>query len=183
MVSVGIQPTSDALKKELDQLTAAVGWSLSQWASVEDAIGHIFAWLVVGDANQCPAKAAIDSVINFNVKVTMTNAAAKWSLKDGEPAEWQTLCNRLRRVAKSRNELAHFTVVEASPPYPDGRTYSLSPHLGDLDALPAPGEEMPAYSTKEIRGKGEAFKMLAADLGRFTLLIQTARVRRPPASG
>lgn len=174
------QPTS--LEEEYQLLTAALGWAISRWARVEDALGYVFAFIVSGDTDPAPAKAAMDAVFNFKTKVVMIGAAANWALSQAERASWKTLGNRLIEKAKQRNELAHFTIVEASPPYPDGRTYSLSPHLGDLAALvKSKGPEL-SYDRDQLRAKGEAFDKLTDDLNRFVGSLRAARAQPPAAS-
>jgi hypothetical protein len=160
---------------EYSQLTSALGYALSRWALVEDAIGHVFGMMVVGTGNRFPAKAAMDAVINFNTKLSMTQAAAQWSLRPDELKAWTTLRNRLSDRAKSRNELAHFAIVESEPPEPTGRRFSLSPHVGDLDALVAFEGRPPLYDHHQIRAKGESFAKLAGDLDRFAGQLLNAR--------
>ena len=164
-----------ALDTELQQLTAALGWALVQWAAVEDALGHVFGVIVAGNASRLPAKAAMDATINFNAKLAMAQAAAHFGLRAGEKGRWTTLRNRLSAKGKSRNELAHFTIVETSPPHKDGRTYSLSPHLGDLDVLIKYAGTQPMYSRDQIIAKGESFRMLKGDLTRFLAELREAR--------
>jgi hypothetical protein len=92
----------------------AVGRAFGQWQHVEMQLFRVYARLVRPD-NAEVASAAFHSVINFNVRLGMTNAAAHVALAGGSAlALWNPLYNRAGRQAKRRNELAHFPSSTAS---------------------------------------------------------------------
>jgi hypothetical protein len=59
------------------------------------------------------ASAIFHSVINFNIKLAMTDAAAQIALRHESAllAEWNNLQNQMGKRAKRRNELVHFMLM------------------------------------------------------------------------
>ena len=91
---------------------------------------------LVKPSNAEVASAAFHSVINFNVRLGMTNAAAHVTLA-GDPLLpiWNPLYNRAGRQAKRRSELAHFAVVYVvNPPIPSEFGLFLQPSIFNEEA-------------------------------------------------
>ena len=107
------------------------------------------------------------SVINFNVRFGMTNAAAHVALA-GDPllAIWNPLYNRAGRQAKRRSELAHFAVVYAvNPPIPSELGPFLQPRIFNVTKREMAKEKR--IDANRIRDAGNSFTRLADDLRAF----------------
>jgi hypothetical protein len=177
--------TPDAREREYEALTAALGWAITRWATVEDSLCGLFAQMVAGDSRASRARSAFDAVPGFLAKLNMTVAVARWHTAGFDRVAWDALYGRLKSESTKRNHLAHFTIIKVSPPERDGRTYSLSPQVGNIEALVKFKGNPPRYSARQLRAMGESFTALAADLDRFVASLRPAAVQPPeppPAS-
>ena len=118
-----------------------------------------------------PAKAAFHATVNFNIKLAMTDAAARWQMRLDQK-RWNTFFNRINRTVKKRNQLAHFSVIRSAS-IPGGDVYlRLAPSLGNVDAqLQATAASGGGLSTKDVLQRAGSFKNLASDLGKLCVEI------------
>lgn len=106
-------PEFRSIESERQRFFASLGEAISQWAWVEYHLFHVYVRLVRPELFKA-ASAAFLAVINFNSKLAMVDAAASFALtKDEDIAEWTTLKNKLGRLAKRRNKMAHMPVYTA----------------------------------------------------------------------
>jgi hypothetical protein len=126
-----------SLSDERQQLYSVIGEAITSWIGVEDQLANLFAYFVAGDGKSFPAKASFHQVLNFNTRLATTNAAAAYAEIDH--ARWKTLYNRLKRKAKLRNELAHFTILRSASIPGDQPYLHLAPSLENVNLLPEPG--------------------------------------------
>jgi hypothetical protein len=144
----------------------AVGRAFGQWQHVEMQLFRVYGRLVRPDHAEV-ASAAFHSVINFNTRLGMTNAAAHVALA-GSPALsiWNPLYNRAGRQAKRRNELAHFAVVYGvNPPTPSEFGPFLQPSIFNVTERETAKEKR--IDANKIRDAGNSFTRLADDLRVF----------------
>ncbi len=160
MIVIGPGPATE----EQLRFYAALGWAVSQWASVEFWLKYIYSRVTRGGGE---AQASFDAVFNFNAHINMINAAVQMRFRDSEDVlgRWTSLRNRCKKRAGARNELAHFTVVQTTPPLADGSSIFLQPDDW-LSILKHDGEP-PKLVTKQIMERGTSFAKLANELEKF----------------
>jgi hypothetical protein len=144
----------------------AVGRAFGQWQHVEVQLFRVYARLVRPDNGEV-ASAAFHSVINFNTRLGMTNAAAHVALAGTSSLSvWNPLYNRAGRQAKRRNELAHFAVVYGvNPPNPSEFGPFLQPSVFNVvERDTAKKKRIDAF---RIRDASNSFTRLADDLRAF----------------
>jgi hypothetical protein len=144
-----------------------LGRAFGLWQYVEMQLFRVYTRLLRPD-NAEVASAAFHSVINFNTRLGMTNAAAHVALAAGSPAlsVWNALYNRAGRQAKRRNELAHFTVVYGvNPPTPSEFGPFLQPSVFDVTERETARQQR--IDSSKIRDAGNSFTRLADDLRAF----------------
>lgn len=144
----------------------AVGRAFGLWQRVEMQLFRIYARLIRPD-NAEVASAAFHSVVNFNTRLGMTNAAAHVALAGNSALSlWNPLHNRAGRQAKKRNELAHFTVVYGvNPPTSSEFGPFLQPSVFDVTERETARHKR--LDAGRIRGAGNSFTRLADDLRTF----------------
>ena len=144
----------------------AVGRAFGIWQHVEMQLFRIYARLVRPESAEV-ASAAFHSVINFNTRLGMTNAAAHVALADSLAlAVWHPLYNRAGRLAKRRNELAHFAVVYGvNPPTPSEFGPFLQPSVFNVTERATARQKR--IDANKIREAGNSFTRLADDLRAF----------------
>jgi hypothetical protein len=138
------------LSSQLQQLYSAIGEATTGWIAVEDQLANLFAYFVAGDGMSFPAKAAFHATVNFNIKLAMTDAAARWQMRLDQK-RWNTFFNRIKRTVTKRNQLAHFAVIRSAS-IPGGDVYlRLAPSLENVDAqLQATAASGGGLSVKDV---------------------------------
>ena len=144
----------------------AVGRAFGLWQHVEMQLFRIYARLIRPE-NAEVASAAFHSVVNFNTRLGMTNAAAHIVLTGSAAlAVWNPLHNRAGRQAKRRNELAHFAVVYGvNPPTSAGFGPFLQPSVFDVTERETAKQKR--IDANRIKDAGDSFTRLADDLRAF----------------
>jgi hypothetical protein len=101
-------------KAEERLFSEVLGRALGNWQHVEGQISSIFS-RILGRTNDSykAANIALNTILSFDTKLSMTHAAVTSLLAESEGAlaEWNPLKNRANRRNDRRNELAHFGVV------------------------------------------------------------------------
>jgi hypothetical protein len=172
--------------QEREDLYQAIGEATTAWARVEGGLGVIFITMVAGDAmaidnilRNLAARAAFHAIINFNSKLAVTNAAARWFLVNQPSylARWTSLQNRTKRQAKRRNDIVHFALVKAEPAPPLPFEYYLTPSLFGTHHLI--GTEPSRLRLNDILARSKSFRALANDLFAFATTIGASRTPPP----
>jgi hypothetical protein len=178
------QPPADPTPaQERAELYQAIGEATTAWARVEDHLGTLFTYFVAGTAihgaGALAATAAFHAVINFNSKLAMTHCAAQWAIFGPFLKPWQTLQNKLRRKAKLRNDIVHFSLIRSGS-FPGGSMrYYLSPSLQDV-TVHLSGKDPPRLNVVDIRQRAQSFRQLAKELQDFAVLIGVPQKELPP---
>lgn len=100
---------------EKEEIEAAIGRGIWHWHSVEHSLAFLFSLMTgtthVGDEAFLPFK-IFYAPTNFRTQLNMLDVAVKHRLKDETLlAEWKSIFNKLLRVKKWRDALAHCTVA------------------------------------------------------------------------
>jgi hypothetical protein len=142
-----------------------------QWQEVEQALAMLFldaytreTWL--------RANVVFHSVLSFETRMDMVDAALKASRSKAFLANWQPLFNRCAKRAKRRNQLAHFTLV-VDPNRRAGYRCHLRPSIFDAGLIYR-RKRPPDLSGCQIIAIGNSFSTLAREL---------RRLLRPPRQG
>ncbi len=144
----------------------AVGRAFGVWQHVEMQLFRVYARLIRPE-NAEVASAAFYSVVNFNTRLGMTNAAAHVALAGNAALSvWSALHNRAGRQAKRRNELAHFAVVYGvNPPTSAEFGPFLQPSIFDVTERETARQKR--IDATRIKDAGNSFTRLAEDLTAF----------------
>jgi hypothetical protein len=164
-------------------LYAAVGYALTQWSILEEALCSIYILAVAPHhkTSYSPAGASFWAIATFDGKLRMTHAAVSiWARDiDDVDREWGPLYNALGKKNPKRNDLAHGTVVtqwregEAATffaPSHFRRFYTTDPtEMVDYGTWPIPPEGR--LSAKDIQQRAEGFKQMATRLRGFRRIL------------
>jgi len=159
-------------KAEERLFSEVLGRALGNWQHVEGQISSIFS-RILGRTNDSykAANIALNTILSFDTKLSMTHAAVTSLLAESEGAlaEWNPLKNRANRRNARRNELAHFGVV-FHPNDTPGRRYRLQPNVWNIREHQRWKDRSPPSRTLcEIHAVGQSFLKLSMDLRRFYL--------------
>lgn len=183
---------------ETAQMFALVGRAISQWSMVELSLCNIFTVCVTS----CPSRTAAPdggfvslmdsnvptavfySVENFRGKLGLVDAALTARVyENGQWAQtirsdWATLREKVRKLSRKRNELAHWTVTPATPDDEDGpHPARLMPPFGSPGWWKETGgnPEGSAKSAKQIADWFHAFALIDENFGSFTKLSRNTQ--------
>ena len=107
------------------------------------------------------------AVINFNTKLTMTDAAVGvMTLPKKLRSDWTTTRNRLGSMAKKRNDLAHLPLITRPSKRAVDR-YSLEPAFYYVSADVTVGKPNKRYDRKRLRETRDEFAKLAKQVRRL----------------
>lgn len=158
----GVFFVSDMPKSNKKSIYYQLGRAIAAWHDVETELS-----LILRDAldatNGVATTAALSSVVNPNIRLSILNAAIRYSRKPGKMKQkWATLEKRIRKCAKRRNKLAHYRVLRDNPPY-------LSPGLYHLEttAVFVAGKDRPRITISDIKRCRKQFKALSANVRLF----------------
>jgi hypothetical protein len=105
-------PKGTPPEEKLRNIYFAVGFAMTQWQHVEQALTQLFLILLKAQ-NAGAASAAFASVLGFRSKLNMVESAAFVVLgKTPLFAEWTSLSKSLGRKASKRNQIAHFMLYQ-----------------------------------------------------------------------
>jgi hypothetical protein len=156
------------LQERVQSIHYAIGLAITQWQTVENALTQVFV-LLLESPSAGAASAAFASVLNFNSKLAMVDAAAFVVIgKTALFSEWETLRNALSRKAKKRNELAHFMMYQRAIITSTGEEIDLERMNRDIDWYLKPtffdgailhryGGKPPELTTDDIMNRANAF--------------------------
>lgn len=114
---------------------ATLGYAITQWANVEDALFKVFAKALCAKDEDLAA-AAYYSQINFRSKLDMVDAVIHVKTQGPRLDEWNSLFRRLKKRAAERNILAHNALVHVAEGRP-GDVLHLVPKLKPNSNKPA----------------------------------------------
>lgn len=170
-------PTTDMRPEQLD-FYATLGFTLSQWAHVEEGMLGLF-WRAMGPKADIRKLAAVYySAATFKGKLDMVDSA--FALIDAGPkiaADWKKLKERLRDRADLRNQLAHHMAIGYLGP--ESLTYKLQPHRFNVrkNAQGKPLIERTAKDIEAVRRKiselFEGLRSLSEKLDEFNEAART----------
>jgi hypothetical protein len=177
------KPTSSTDSSET--LYASVGQALSNWELVEQELGQIFAifvgWPVFGNPLEEPALRAYGSVVSFNGRADMLEAASKafFSQKPNPHIElkFRGLMAQTKGFSGRRNDIAHGRVEcilkNEHPWWTSDETFSnlLLPGLYASKKYTRDCEPMYVYTSKEILYFAYSFKFLSEKLHELSMDI------------
>jgi hypothetical protein len=156
-------------EEKLRNIYFAVGFAMTQWQHVEQALTQLFLILLKAQ-NAGAASAAFASVLGFRSKLSMVDSAAFVVLgKTPSFAEWISLNKSLGRNASKRNQIAHFMLyqraVGSSPnePVPDVERLNreidwyLSPTTFDGAVEYRYDGDRPRLTTTDVMNRANAF--------------------------
>lgn len=178
-----IPPTGDSTT---DPLYRTIGMALTSWEYLEHELATIFAVFVgapsVGQDMLDPAVRAYGSVVSFNGRAEMLDAAAKaYFHLNSQPdleAEFCELLKACRGYAGRRNDIAHGVVAHGFGTNPTQGFY-LRPSAYTSRKNPIGRQPTYAYSSFEIERFRLQFEDLYNKLVDFEVRLNRKR-RRPP---
>jgi hypothetical protein len=117
-------PTND----EYQNFYAAIGRGITLWAEIENKLSLVYSYLVF-DTSQA-AQDSFYSVGTFRAKLNLVDVASRsgfMRMENMTPAmprikTWNNLKNRLERLSKYRNKLAHYRVTLYGTPKEAGQS-------------------------------------------------------------
>lgn len=115
--------TGDEKKREFD---SALSRCITNWAHLETALADLFS-TCLDVAMRPAAQSAFFSVVNFQSKLEMVNATTEFFLDEEHLGEWKSLYNRISRLSKKRNAIAHSQLWFSE----EGGEYTLGPNVAD----------------------------------------------------
>lgn len=103
--------------EEYQVFYAAIGRGITLWAEIENKLSLVYSYLVFD--NSQAAQNSFYSVGTFRAKLNLVDAASRsgfFRMENMAPAmsrlrTWNNLKNRLQRLSKDRNRLAHYRVT------------------------------------------------------------------------
>lgn len=170
------------------ELAGLAGQALDQWSHVELELASLFQYLTkMPDA--MIAQVAVASIKSFDARVqVVNNIIGLVGLPQLHRDYWKWLYNRLTKLAKKRNEIAHFTIVEWGEDDDmlrkgsEKTIWRLVPYfsLGRMVM-----EHSEGLSAKQIRERGQLFNTLYRDVAWLRFEVQMRRGKpksRPKAN-
>lgn len=162
------------LLHEGDYLLHLLGRCVSQWSHVEDSLCVLFtAALGLNDnkelsTNRLAASAAYYAAINFETKLSITNAAVAIRIMRMPVEERPTMEKEFGRLfrhignqGRTRNRIVHFQTLSDVLPDGDIRT-KLRPRLFDPNNISRYTEKsMPQYRTHDLERVAQVFGLLS----------------------
>lgn len=160
---------------ETTEFHAAIGAAIQRWTRVEMSLYLIFMELIrPPKRRQAAFSAAFHSIINFNSKLQMVDAAAAFSLEyRKDQKEWNAIVNSLGRLAKRRNALAHLTLwydARRSPP-----NFLASAVLDFRDGIEHP---KPRFTLPRVLAASRSFGRIDERLSSLYFRMKKRRARK-----
>ena len=148
----------------------AVGLALDQWSHVEMGLEDLFCNSL--GIQEGPAHVVMSSIRSFHARLAVIqNLIAYLVIEPDLRARWTSLYNRLTRKNDKRNELAHFSILDATA---NGkREIRLKPYFSTgaelLEGTRKPlGPVPPGLSFEQIEERAASFSKLALDVWMFS---------------
>ena len=148
-------------RKHCDEFMKTYAQALLTWQVVEQNIFFIFSHVVRSNAQYPVVSALYHTVINFNARLEMVDAAMQIAYQ-GNPKldEWRSLLMELTGCVKFRNKLAHSTLfIHKSK---EINTLRLAPSAFDV----RDGQDV-NYTLKQIDGWKKRFRELALKTAKY----------------
>lgn len=165
------------LEEEVDEFYTALGQAISQWQHVEDQIYQIYAACLASENDPATA-AAYHTVVNFQTRLQMTDAALRHTFRKGKiAAEWPKKRDMVRKKSRIRNNLAHFEVVQMESKRP-GQRVKLQATISSPDNWVRIDKGQGVYTNKNINNFAEQCAELVIDLVKFKSSIPWQRPSR-----
>lgn len=177
--------------EKIRRMYFALGAALTQWQTIENATTQLFCLLVnTGDGT---ASAVFNSVQSFRTRLEMVRAAAAVRLAKNEILdECMTLCDRLNKKARKRNELAHYTLYQTGIAITSGEEIDMAALEAGVDWYLAPTSfdgahewrhngARPKLTSNDIMNRSQAFTRISNEIHLFNEKV-AAFLAQPPKS-
>jgi hypothetical protein len=165
--------------EKVKRMYFAVGLAMTQWQQVEQALTQLFAILVRTEDGT--ASAVFNSVPSVRTKLEMIRAAAAVRLAASELGDdCMKLCDRLEKVNRKRNQIAHFMLYQRPPDVsvepgdqPDIEKLNeqvdwyLSPTAFDGAWRWRYGDKVPILTSNDITNGAQAFLAVSREIWDF----------------
>ena len=181
----------ESWERERKAVQEALGEAALAWNFVEASIAELYSTALGAPTSENPyyrsIMATFYAIVSFDAKMKATNAALTYTLygHKSEEANWAALQKRINRCKKTRNNLAHYTLVGTTAGKP-GRQYWLQPqplNPASLLAFIEEGQKPPIYYQKDLRRVVENFSSLRIDIDRLCAAVfRIEPAPRPPIS-
>lgn len=178
-----MDPTDTGIDQEIADMFNAIGEAMSAWAVVEISLAHIFGacmapslTLSTGSSflTGTPATAVFMAIENFRQRVSMIDVAIASLPLDDDMSQirkkWADVSKRSSKFARSRNRVAHWTVLQHPGAKPGRRVRLRPPFFSTKDR----GSELSIYDVRAFRTAFLDFESelqeIQRDLGRHMQL-------------
>ncbi|MEG6508825.1 hypothetical protein V6C03_07560 [Methyloligella sp. 2.7D] len=151
------------MSEETEELFAAVGRAISEWAFVESALARLFS-LSVHSSHPSAAEAAFYSATSFRTKLELLTSALAISSPNSTHC-WKALCRKLTKRSKKRNHLAHFHFLIRSDD--KGCSVRLAPPMGNPSNEIEIFDDNHCYSVEDIETARSEFVRAKNEVDEF----------------
>lgn len=171
---------ADDKERQLEEFYAKLGRAIAAWQLVETMLSQVYVaaiWPAIPQA----LMASFHAVQTFNGKLTLTDAAVRYVLKD--PAQplgeaWSNLWGRLQEKNDRRNHFAHYSVFTDFSKKVKNHRILLRPQVFD-NREPKGKKPKSEYGANEILQITTRFFALAKETREFAdRLGQISRLQR-----
>ena len=139
---------------------------LFRWTDIEQELCRLFMKLV-RSADERVSSTVFFSVVSFEAKLDMIDAAAQFALSETALRdEWFKLSNKASKRARKRNAIVHCQLIVQSGEYPNWE-FRLRPNLLDYRKILAETRGKDWFNAAELNRQTESFEGLAAKIHEF----------------
>lgn len=157
----------------------ALGEAALGWNYLESAIAQVYSTALGAPSADNPYYRSIIAtfyaIVSFEAKLKATDAALTYTLYGhaAEEAEWRVLRARIDRCRKTRNNLAHYTLVGIGDGKPGRRVWLQLPPLNPAGLLSLIGDRKspPRYFLSDLRRIADNFAILRFAIDRFCFSV------------
>jgi hypothetical protein len=151
-------------ESQIARFFEVLGRAITVWQLVEAALYEVYE-RAVAPMRPGACGASFHAIQTFNLKLSVTDAAVRFSLVDREKlrSEWKTLFKNAQDKSKRRNEFAHFSTFIMFNEKHTNDKIRLEPPMYDWRFI----GERPKVRLSEITEITKRFIDLANDLQRF----------------
>ncbi len=165
-----INPT---VTKQIGDLCKAQSLALTYWMGVEDNLCNIFKAAMRSPDDILPFAAL--SAVQFDAKTRIVDMTLREALREHPDAlkQWNTLYNKIKRVVKLRNVLAHSRLeLFGDKIGMMWRLYPASSNISGLRKAQAEAEKGTVLDEKRVSAFICSFQILTRRLGDYAKLVE-----------
>tara|TARA_R110002110_G_scaffold68080_4_gene184716 strand:+ start:15020 stop:15607 length:588 start_codon:yes stop_codon:yes gene_type:complete len=165
----------------MEALMNSVGHCLREWSHVEYNMMRLFLSVHNAPLHEAllpPLRAAFECVQSLEIRLAMLNKSIETSLPlSGDFLEnWTILNNKISKMAKKRNQVAHFMAGDTSA-VSDQSEFKVFPFYSLTGQLT--GTAISPLSNKDLKQRQMSFRTLHQRVHRFYLYNEIRTGRRP----